>query len=174
MTKKEILKKLQTEFIEAEKLLNELSENQLFKKTMKKNWTIAENIQHLVLATKPLVELFGNPEIMATNWGKSTSSSRKYNDVVALYLKHIGIPGFTTKHYMPSNMEFTKLELIQNFQSTNESLIDKTSLLSEEDLDNYRIPHPLIGLMTCKEFLYFTHYHTVHHLKTIRKTLKNN
>ncbi|VAW13557.1 hypothetical protein MNBD_BACTEROID05-1085, partial [hydrothermal vent metagenome] len=136
--------------------------------------TIAENIQHLILATKPLVKLFSNPEIMATNWGKSNRSSRKYKEVVALYLKHIGIPGFTTKHYTPSNMEFTKSELIGNFNNTNKSLLDKTSLLSEEDLDNYQIPHPLIGLMTCKEFLFFTHYHTVHHLKTIRKTLENN
>ena len=42
--------------------------------------------------------------------------------------------------------------------------IDK---LDEEDLDNYILPHPLIGKTTIREMLYFTIYHVQHHHKAI-------
>ena len=39
--------------------------------------------------------------------------------------------------------------------------------LDEEDLDNYILPHPLIGKTTIREMLYFTIYHVQHHHKAI-------
>lgn len=174
MTKSEIIDKLQTEFTELDNLINKLSVDQLFQKPSRKAWSVAENIHHLFLAAKPLVGLFGKPEIMLSNWGKSTRVSKGYDSVIELYLKHIGIPGFSTKDFTPLKMDLTKTDLLRNFHSINENLLKKVASLSENDLDNYQIPHPLIGLMTCREFLYFTHYHTVHHHKTIIRILEVN
>jgi len=71
-------------------------------------------------------------------------------------------------------MELTKTDLILNFHTINEKFLERTALLSENNLDNYQIPHPLIGLLTCREFLYFTHYHTMHHFNTIKNVLEIN
>ncbi len=174
MIKTEIVEKLQIEFDKVEKLLNELSENQIFQRPINNKWSVAENILHLILTTKPLVGLFGKPEIMFSNWGKSNRISRKYSIVIELYLKHIGNPGFTNKDYTPSKVDITKSELTQNFQSINLKFLERTVLLEEDDLDNYQIPHPLIGLLTCREFLYFSHYHTIHHFNTIKNILEMN
>jgi hypothetical protein len=48
--------------------------------------------------------------------------------------------------------------------------IDLTNQLAqwrEPALDRYRLPHPLIGLLTVREMLAFTVYHTAHHLSRI-------
>ena len=34
---------------------------------------------------------------------------------------------------------------------------------SEKDLDNYILPHPLLGKLTIREMLFFTIYHVQHH-----------
>jgi hypothetical protein len=35
---------------------------------------------------------------------------------------------------------------------------------SEDDLDNHRLPHPLLGKLTVREMLFFTLYHIQHHM----------
>jgi DinB superfamily len=45
---------------------------------------------------------------------------------------------------------------------TNE-LCKKLEKLSEEELDTYLLPHPLLGKLTFREMLYFTAYHAEHH-----------
>jgi len=94
MTKTEIVEKLQVEFIKAEKLLNEFSNDQFFQRPTVENWSVAENVQHLILSTKPLVGLFGKRELMIANWGKSNRISLNYDVVIELYRKHLGIRGY--------------------------------------------------------------------------------
>jgi hypothetical protein len=168
MTKSEILKNLEAKFKEVGKFVQEFPETHFFKRIPSKKWSVAENVEHLFLTIKPLVGLFGNPDYMLTKWGKSNRASRTYNEVVELYFSKIGHFGVTTKHYEPQKIEIGKDELIQNFLSMNKNLLEKIASLSEDDLDNYQIPHPLLGLMTCKEFLYFTHHHAVRHLETLK------
>ena len=65
-------------------------------------------------------------------------------------------------------MSTSKAELIENLKGINNKFLVRTSLFTEEELDIYQVPHPLIGLLTCREFLYFTHYHTLRHHETIK------
>jgi hypothetical protein len=41
---------------------------------------------------------------------------------------------------------------------------------SEEELDRYILPHPILGKLTLREMLYFTIYHVKHHEKLIEKS----
>jgi len=36
---------------------------------------------------------------------------------------------------------------------------------SEQQLDTFILPHPLLGKVTLREMMYFTIYHAEHHLK---------
>jgi hypothetical protein len=59
--------------------------------------------------------------------------------------------------------------LILNFwNSTQKKMISLIEKTKEEDLDIYLIPHPIIGKITLREFLYFTIYHIEHHLNSMR------
>jgi len=167
MIKSELLRKLKVEFRTLEEVLTKYSELILFEKSAKKSWSIAENIQHLILTTKPLTFLFKRTEIMLQTWGNSNRKSGEYSDIKELYVTRIGTPGYTTKAYKPAKNDVKLEDLILDFRSTNKKLIQRTNLLTDKELDTYQIPHPLIGLITCKEFLYFTLYHTIHHKKTI-------
>jgi uncharacterized damage-inducible protein DinB len=40
---------------------------------------------------------------------------------------------------------------------------------TEEQLDNYCVAHPILGKLTMRELAYFTIYHNIHHMETIRK-----
>ena len=39
----------------------------------------------------------------------------------------------------------------------------------KKQLDTYILPHPVIGKLSIREMLYFTHLHTVHHCEIIKK-----
>lgn len=168
MTKTELLNRLKATFDEVEKFVNEFPEDQFFKRKPSRKWSVAENTQHLILTTKPLVGLLGKPEFMGTNWGINNRVSRSYDEVVTVYLKKIGHNGVTTKEYTPMEIELSKSVLTRNFSEINASLLEKVASLSDDDLDSYQIPHPRIGLLTCREFLYFTLHHTLRHLETLQ------
>lgn len=60
-----------------------------------------------------------------------------------------------------------KQKLINDLTNLIMSLNQKIDKLDEEELDNYILPHPLIGKTTIREMLYFTIYHVQHHHKAI-------
>jgi hypothetical protein len=51
-----------------------------------------------------------------------------------------------------------------------EAFISNLQNWSEEELDIYNCPHPVLGKTTIKEVLYFTIYHVQHHTEIIKKT----
>ncbi len=171
MTQKKIMEKLHTAFTEVEQTANLVPETYYFKRPLADKWSVAENVEHLFLAVKPLVGLFGKPEIMLANWGKSNRPSGSYDQVVATYLEKVGNVGVNAFITSPDNMTDSKQELIENLKAINNKLLVRVSLFTEQELDMYQVPHPLIGLLTCREFLYFTHYHTLRHCETIKKSL---
>ena len=116
--------------------------------------------------------LFGKPEVMTGNWGNPTHTSRSYNAIVAAYLDKVGNVKNNTFVSSPENMPATKGELLDCLNGINKKFLVRVSLFTEDELDKYQAPHPLIGLLTVREFLYFTHYHTLRHWETIRKILK--
>ncbi|NBX80802.1 MAG: DinB family protein, partial [Flavobacteriales bacterium] len=43
---------------------------------------------------------------------------------------------------------------------------------TEDDLDKYVLPHPLLGKLTLREMLCFTIYHVKHHVEIIKRDLE--
>ncbi|HSY77734.1 MAG TPA: DinB family protein, partial [Bacteroidia bacterium] len=156
MTQSEILNKLEEEFAEMEKTASSFTEDQFFQSPVPGKWSAAQNLEHLFMSTKPLAGLFGTPEIMVEKWGKSNKPSRSYDEVVELYLQKVGNVGAGIPAFTPQETELTKGEQIIKFDMVNEKFLDRAGKLSETDLDTYQAPHPLIGLLTVREFLYFT------------------
>ncbi len=171
MTQKKIIEKLHAAFAEVEATANLVPEANFFQRPVTDKWSVAENVEHLFLAVKPLVGLFGKPDVMLIQWGKSGRASRSYDQVVATYLEKVGNVGVNAFITSPDNMSNSKQELIENLKGINNKFLARTSLFTEQELDMYQVPHPLIGLLTCREFLYFTHYHTLRHGETIKKLM---
>jgi len=61
-----------------------------------------------------------------------------------------------------------KKSLLVNFQIQIQRLQKVLEKWSEEDLDKYLIPHPLLGKLTIRELMLWMVYHHYHHLDNLK------
>ena len=165
----ELMNNLKAEFAMVENAAKAFSEKQFFTKPNSDNWSAAEIIEHLFLSVKSLPGLFGAPQIMLEKWGRGNRPLLSYDELVSKYLSNgkLKSPPAAT----PQQIEATQAEQIAKFHTINEKFIEGADKLSDEILDTYQIPHPIIGLISVREMIYFTLYHYKHHLKAINKLL---
>jgi len=171
MTQKKIIEQLHLAFSDVANTAKLFSEETFFQRPATGKWSVAENAEHLILSVKPLAGLFGQPETMLEKWGKTTRPQGNYDKVVAVYLEKVGNVGVGFPSFTPSNTITSKQELVDELDAVNNKFLVRASLLTEMELDTYQVPHPLIGMLTCREFLYFTHYHTMRHCGTMKQLL---
>ncbi|MES2794838.1 MAG: DinB family protein [Bacteroidota bacterium] len=170
MNKQEILDQLK---IQKERVLEILqnSDETKFYQPKGEKWSQAEHIEHLINSIKPLNLLFSLPKILMTwKWGKPNRGSRTYDDLVKRYLEKLAVRPFQGNNpFGPKkDKNYTKEQLISLFSSNYEKLAQKIEKgWTEEQLEKYLIPHPLLGKLTVREMLMFTAYHTQHHEKAL-------
>ena len=146
-----------------------LSEEQFFGANENK-WSIAENIHHLILSTSPLIQALNLPKIViASVGGKSKRASSSYNELVESYQQHLKEGGKATGKYVPKDgKKYSMAQSLSKYQMNGTKLIKVLQKWTEEELDQYLLPHPLLGKITVREMLYFSVYHNFHHLKAIK------
>ena len=171
MEKQVIFNSLQNEVNAMVKSVENISDTHFFQQPYPEKWSIGQHIQHLIQSSKPLVSLFGKPELM-NQWAKSDRTSRNYDEVKALYLNALQTPPPFLMVYRHVDTEGSKEEILGNIISITEKLIARASNMIQADLDTYQIPHPLLGLLTAGEFLHFTAFHTQHHYGAIDKMIE--
>ena len=148
------------------------TEDKFFKRPAEGKWSAAENVEHLVLVTKPMVGLFAKPEIMVERWGTVDRPSRSYSEIGDAYIKATNGVGKAPDRLVPQATEPTKAAQLNKFKLVNEEYLKAVELLTEVQLNTYQIPHPFIGNITVKECLHFMTFHVNHHHKAITVILK--
>jgi hypothetical protein len=169
MNKSEIIACLRDEISATEKALSQTGNEAFFKKPDSK-WSIAENAQHLVLSARPLNLAFSLPKISyRILFGKPYRKSYPYDEIVKRYKQLLTDGAVATGAYVPRRVPLKgdKSKIVSRFSSTHQTLLSKISQFNEEELDNYFLPHPLLGKLTVREMLYFTAYHIGHHRNAI-------
>ena len=168
MKKAEILKRLKSEVSDYANLSNSFDESSFFKQPNPEKWSAAQNLQHLVFVSKRISDTLKNPSVLAA-FGSAERPSRDYETVEKDYQtelearKAIGMP------YRHLDTEGSKLDLIGNLAAVTKELTDVSEQLSEEQLDSVQMPHPLLGLLTAREWLQFVASHTNHHFRIVEK-----
>jgi hypothetical protein len=172
MQKEEILKASKTIF-------NQFTEtclqtpNEKFFLQPKQKWSIAENADHLIRAIKVTKLAYSLPKFFVRMlFGKPNRGSRTYEELVAKYKLKLEEGGRATGRYIPKKTTTKKMELMQEWQKRNEKYLEALELKwTDQQLDQYIAPHPLLGKITLRELCYFTIYHTEHHLNIIKTRL---
>ena len=134
-------------------------------------WSAGQNLDHLIRAIKPLQLAYGLPKF-ALNilFGKTSRPSRTYDELVTKYKTKLAAGGKASKPFIPPTVRFEKKnELINKYADQKHKLISKIEKQSENDLDKYILPHPLLGKVTLREMLYFTIHHNEHHLALLKE-----
>jgi hypothetical protein len=170
MRKEEITAKL----IENKNTILEIvkqSTEEVFNISKNGKWSQAGHIEHLIKSTSPLNQLFSLPKIfMKFKWGKATRESRNYEALVKKYNDKLAAKPFTGENpFGPDkNKQLPKEELLLKLSKNYEKLAKKINKnWNEESLEQYVIPHPLLGKLTVREMMMFTVYHTEHHTKAL-------
>ena len=168
MNKEEILQKLAEGFSLVDETLRK-ADNAIFYIRKDNKWSIAENCKHLSLSVKPLNTAFSLPNFALLFFGRLNRPAKNYDEIVDKYHQKLAEGAVATSQFVPEkiSVENSKQDLIQEHKKINDLFLKKVDDFTEEDLDKYLIPHPVLGKLTIREMLYFTIYHTLHHQKAI-------
>ncbi len=169
-TKAELVKELNDSFNSLISV-STLVKDDMYNVSKHNKWTPAENIAHLVNATKMTRLAFGLPKFVhVLLYGKPGRCSHGYTKVVDNYQKKLQNGAVATGLYVPKKTNYEKQRLHSKLRDEGNKLIaalDKK--WEDEQLDKYQIAHPILGLLTVRELAYFTLYHNSHHQESIRQ-----
>lgn len=174
MNKQQIAEKLlENHKIFVEFISNLSEEDFLFAQDGK--WSAGQQLDHLIRGVSPVKLAFTLPKLVPKlMFGKANRNSKTYDELVAKYQAKLASGGRASGRFIPAKINFSQRESLQKkLLNLAEDLSQKVENFSEEQLDTYILPHPLIGKLTFREMLYFTIYHCEHHHKNAIKNLEN-
>jgi DinB superfamily len=145
-----------------------------FEFTNGEKWTAGQQLDHLCRSVNPLLQAFMMPKlVLGTMFGKADRESMSYNALVEKYQELLANGGKASGKFIPETINANQKETLRNnLLKAVESLIKKADKFSENDLDKYLLPHPLLGKLTLREMLCFTIYHAEHHHKATLRNLE--
>lgn len=130
-----------------------------------KKWTAGQQLEHIYLSVKPVNLAFKLPAfLLKLIWGKANRASRSYDELIARYHAKLANGSTATGPFVPKLVDQKKgQKLTLKLKNEVVQLCKSIEKLSEEELDYFILPHPLLGKLTLREMLYFTIYHVKHH-----------
>lgn len=169
-TQEEIVEQLQQQYQLLTTWLEEYPEEHFDLVPASSNWSAGQHADHLIRSTKPLNKIMRFPRLMLkTTFGTCNRAERTFEEVIAKYKKGLAAGGQATGDFIPPKIENNqKTALIDTLNDEVKKLNQVTLKWSASDFSKYVIPHPLIGKLTLREMMFFTIYHTHHHLSILK------
>jgi hypothetical protein len=151
MNKDEIIKNLLENYQAFANCINELSDAD-FEFSANEKWTAGQQLDHLCRSVNPLLQAFMMPKVvLGTMFGKADKQSMSYDVLVAKYQGLLANGGKASGKFIPETIGVNQKEMLRNnLLKAIESLTKKVAKFSENDLDKYLLPHPLIGKLTLR------------------------
>ncbi len=138
-----------------------------------KAWSPAEQVRHLTKSATPLVMALGLPRwMLRLRFGQPAAPSMTFDAMTARYLDRLSAGGGAGRfaprpEATPADLSARRQEIINDWARATVGLQHAIGRWPESALDTHQLPHPLLGLLSVREMLYFTVYHTSHHLRRI-------
>jgi len=154
--------------------IESLSDEEFIKKPNDK-WTTGQQLEHIIKSVRPVNLAFALPKFaLKTKFGSANRPSRAYDALVA---KYVNVLEAKKDYVLPKSFAPKEIDLgqrtkkIKKLQKLVRKLGAKLSRFTEEELDFYILPHPVLGKLTLREMVYFTIYHVQHHDRQILENL---
>ena len=130
-------------------------------------WSPGQHMEHIYKAVRPVTLAFGLPSLLLrVVFGEANRPGRTYDGLVNRYQDKLAKGGKAGRMFIPHPADpARKTQLNTAYFKAIDKLCNRASGYSEEQLDYYILPHPLLGKLTLREMLYFTNYHVQHHHK---------
>jgi DinB superfamily len=166
--KKEIQAELSSAFLQLENHLTAYQET-AFSSSFQGKWSAAEHLGHLILSAVPVGGVLKQEtKEQLASFGFAEQVSRSYSDLLKAYQARLDAGQQADPKRMPDVSDLrSKAEMLQNWNGILQKILSRIDDWVEEDLDKYRVPHPALGLVTVRELLLFTIFHTKHHTQIL-------
>lgn len=174
MNKQAIIALLETSFTDFSAFTATLSDHR-FVVSPEGKWSAGQQMDHLIRSAKPVNTALGLPKIFLRFFGKPVARSRSYEQIRDTYRTVLTQGGVASRPYIPPVTEAEERgPLAQQFLQQKDKMVVLLQKWTEEELDRFQVPHPLLGKLTLREVLYFTAYHNQHHLVTLQQREEPN
>ncbi len=169
-TKAELMATLKDANQRAEKWFREIPSSDFFTR-QGEAWSPSDNVDHLIRAVKPITKALKLPKItLQAMFGKPQKLSVTYEELCQTYRDEIAKGAQASGRYLPNqenpnvkSAEEKKKELLDQWANANKELVSVAEKWEENELDQYLLPHPILGKLTIREILFFTIYHNLRH-----------
>ncbi len=135
-------------------------------------WSALENVEHINKSITPLARFLTVPkETLGAKFGLSGGTSRTFDEVLAQYHAYLAKGGASTAAFLPSPEAGNLADAVALGTGSLNALTAALGNWTEDELDKYICPHPVLGNLTVREMLYFTIFHAQHHAGSVEKML---
>ena len=136
-------------------------------------WKTGEQALHLLQSVKPLNTALSLPRfIVRSRFGKTNRPIRSYEEVVQRYKERLaenpGVIYGPSKKMKPPKLS-DKYYIINRLQMEHKKLEYKTRKISDKNLNELVLPHPLMGKLPVREMLMWSAYHIKHHTDQLKQ-----
>lgn len=166
MKKAAITKGLQTNFGVLLQVLETLPEGQLSKPLAPGKWSIGQHAKHLLLSAQPVTKgmQLPKPALLNAFGTRGDRPEQSEEELVKIYLSVLAGGVKAPPKFTPEEVtEAQKTDLVADLKQELNDLTTTVDQWDETDLSEYVMPHPALGVLTIREMLMFTVYHTQHH-----------
>jgi DinB superfamily len=142
-----------------------------FTDTPNSKWSAGQHLDHLIRSSQPVYMAMGLPAfLLKLLFGKPNRSARNFDELVMYYKEKLIKGGAASGRFLPPAILYSEQQKkVNRFLHLKDKLQKRIMLLPNNKLDNCLLPHPLLGKITIREMLFFTIYHTTHHLQIVEK-----
>lgn len=132
-------------------------------------WSPAEHVRHLTRSMAPLLPVLRLPRMaLRMMFGSPEVRPRSYEALESLYAQALAAGGTAGRFTPPADRaapDIVRRNAIMDAHSeTLRGLTQAMEKWTEEQLDAYRLPHPLLGKLSVREMMLFTLIHNQHHV----------
>lgn len=137
-------------------------------------WTAGQQADHIYRSLMPVHLILKFPKwTIKQLLGTANRPSKSYDELVAKYYHKLETrTGTPPKFFTPKEITVAiKPIVFAKVQNNLDKICKLIDLFSEEELDEFILPHPLLGKVTLREMMYFTILHVQHHQKIAARNL---
>ncbi len=176
-SKPELINALNTQKLEFQNFLSSIPSERFFERSSE-NWSIAHHLKHITSVINRIATGLLNPGVLPKR--EPATPSRDFATMHQTYLNTLqNTPSETLRQFgnrvtleEHTDLDAYKNQMIASFTDAITNFNTALEAFNEEHLEALGMPHPLLGLISSREMVFFTVFHNAHHRKGIHKLLE--
>jgi hypothetical protein len=175
--KSEIATALNQQNLELQSFLVSIPSEKFFDNSNEK-WSVGHHVRHITSAVNRVAQGLANPGVLPKR--EPATASRDFVTLKQTYLDTLQNTPVETLRQFGSrvtleehdNLEAYKTLMISSFADAITNFNTALEGFDEEHFEALGMPHPLLGIISSREMVFFIVYHNTHHHNGIQKLLE--